>query len=210
MSAIGFFCTPNSIICVSDGISRNHYTDEKSYDTRKVFLVNDGVAVMSVGYGVHAMPNLIDVAIHFEINKPADVADYLAQTLVRMEKLGPLPGQTLFLILGYDEKEKPRLFQVFTGSGSPYTPEEFPIQPGSGDAIAHTLNAEKTSFKGILSQKLQNGIDPEGATLAAFTEMVRDYESEGILVGGEIFQEIITPQHVPEMSMDEINAILYK
>lgn len=190
---------PNNNINPQDGLTRSNCTIH-SENTSKVFKINSRVGVSWLG---NMLPDLQE---RFRqgckskgLREPGEIARYLS-TLLREEHRGvdieSLVGtfeNVNIAITGYDSQGN--AWGISITCKDDFQPDKARLATDGLNmtCLVPFVNREDTPFGRLMEKHNQSTKDPRKCATRAFTEMIRDYEANGHIVGGQIFTEVLRP-----------------
>lgn len=196
MSAIGYYIANDKIITLSDG-GWWRGSQQLRDDFPKVCRLSSRVGLLMVGAGIVITKRMGKRAIRNGFSDPCDIAYHMGESLHLINSVNGTEevSSYLTLVIGYDSQGDPQFWQLRAVSGeeNTYEPQLFELKPGAANAVAADYNASETPFRELLKESLEDGQAPEDAAFQAFSNMVRDFESGGVQIGGKIYMEIYRP-----------------
>lgn len=216
MSAVAAIASKEGIVLLSDGITfwgnesslpKNGTLTRKdckirSTDTSKIIKINNQVGVQWVG---NMMPDLQD---RFKrecrekgISEPAEISDHLSKLLKQEYRSKGIDISSItgtyynvnIAVTGFDRKGTPWGISITSATGLNPVKHRLAQNGPQTTCIIPFIN-RNNPFDELLAKHNKRTTDPRECATAAFTEMIRDYEDQGMIVGGEIFCEVLRPK----------------
>lgn len=225
MSACAINCISDSEILIhSDGL-KTHFQTGKVLDKKcsKIFRLNDRCAIVHFGSFIEFMTKFVENirgTWHAE-QDPGITAHGLGEALkafigVRAEDLS---RDYLALIVGFNDLGSSELWQLanFSDRGreygfegkNPFDPIKLDFKPGDSLAIATGIPRNKSDFNQRLKSYRDQQLHEKAAAYWAFVDFVEALEKKGVLVGGQIFSEALTPPGgLEKISLTDMQAFM--
>lgn len=229
MSAVAAVASKQGIVLLSDGIS--FYTNDsalpengtlyrkdcriRSTDTSKIIKINNQVGVQWIG---NMLPDLQD---RFRkgctakgLQEPGEIADYLS-TLLKQEyrrqgidisKVEGTYNNVSISISGFDAFGTPWGMGITAKNG--FKPAKYMIAQNGMQTncmVPFVDEHAQKEFDRLLEKHNRRTTDPEELATAAFTEMIRNYEDQDMIVGGKIFCELLQPRRQSKFRQAMLN-----
>jgi len=203
MSAIAAAILKNGAILLSDGVTfkvpedLNVYDDLKRSDsevvstnTPKIHKVNRRVGVSWVGMMIPEIQDRIPGCGE----TPREVAHWLSKQLktYRSDNPGLLAQKRYNInigVTGFDKAGAPWGYDL--NRKREFKPACTRLHAGMTTCHLPFIKPEGTGFTTYLKKYNSPTADPVDVATRAFTEMIRDYEAQDMIVGGKIFTEVL-------------------